>query len=158
MTRDSCQHNKNRRHGHVIPSHGFVSAKLRTVYATQDSSPTEPNRTEQIEPNRTVPNALVQTQGDQTNKVVYGAMEHGQPLRPNEEVSKLLREVGRRLLIAERELTAVPIKALTTMPRGIPVARGTGDGGDSKNSHQLGNGACEPAEDEVVDESGIHSS
>lgn len=49
-------------------------------------------------------------QGDQTNKVVYGAMEHGQPLRENEKVASLLKDVGQRLMIAERELDAVPIK------------------------------------------------
>ncbi|CAN0024625.1 unnamed protein product, partial [Laminaria digitata] len=48
--------------------------------------------------------------GDQTNKVVYGAMEHGQPLRENEKVSQLLRDIGQRLMIAEREVEAVPIK------------------------------------------------
>lgn len=48
--------------------------------------------------------------GDQTNKVVYGAMEHGQPLRENEKVASLLKDVGPRLMIAEREMDAVPIK------------------------------------------------
>ncbi|CAN0057036.1 unnamed protein product, partial [Hapterophycus canaliculatus] len=37
--------------------------------------------------------------GDQTDKVVYGAMEHGQPLRENEKVSSLLKDVGQRLMI-----------------------------------------------------------
>lgn len=37
-------------------------------------------------------------------------MEHGQPLRSNKEVSELLRQVGHRLMIAEREMDAVPIK------------------------------------------------
>lgn len=50
-------------------------------------------------------------QGDQTNKVVYGAMEHGQPLRSNEKVSELLAQVGQRLMIAEREMETIPIKA-----------------------------------------------
>lgn len=58
----------------------------------------------------------VGTQGDQTNKVVYGAMEHGQALRPNEDISALLRQVGQRLMIAEREVEAIPIKAPAVEP------------------------------------------
>ena len=37
-------------------------------------------------------------------------MEHGQRLRENAKISSLLREVGERLMIAEREVEAVPIK------------------------------------------------
>lgn len=37
-------------------------------------------------------------------------MEHGQRLRENPKIGSLLREVGERLMIAEREIEAVPIK------------------------------------------------
>lgn len=37
-------------------------------------------------------------------------MEHGQPLRHNDKVASLLKDVGQRLMIAEREVDAVPIK------------------------------------------------
>ncbi|CAN0264900.1 unnamed protein product, partial [Discosporangium mesarthrocarpum] len=46
-------------------------------------------------------------QGDQLNKVVHGAVEHGQPLKSKDSVSDLLREVGKRLMIAEREVEAI---------------------------------------------------
>lgn len=45
-------------------------------------------------------------------------MEHGQPLRENEKVASLLKDVGQRLMIAEREVEAIPIRK----PQGAPSA------------------------------------
>lgn len=47
-------------------------------------------------------------------------MEHGQPLRHNDKVASLLKDVGQRLMIAEREVDAVPIKK--TEPGSTPPA------------------------------------
>lgn len=41
---------------------------------------------------------------------MYRAMEHGQPLRVNEKVSSLLKDVGQRLMMFTSEVDAVPIK------------------------------------------------
>lgn len=57
-------------------------------------------------------------------------MEHGQPLRSNEKVSELLRQVGQRLMIAERELEAVPIKALAPADPADPAAAAAAEGGE----------------------------
>ncbi len=43
-------------------------------------------------------------------------MEHGQPLRENAKVNQLLKDVGQRLMIAEREMDAVPIKKPPSAP------------------------------------------
>eukprot|EP00904_Undaria_pinnatifida_P008674 jgi/Undpi1/4937/HiC_scaffold_19.g08289.m1 len=72
--------------------------------------------------------------GDQTNKVVYGAMEHGQPLRKNDKVSDLLRNIGQRLMIAEREVDAVPIKKSPTPRTSTPTPANVEGEGEAKKS------------------------
>lgn len=87
------------------------SARLHPGVETGPSSAHHPPRDESLRWTASCVFSVLRAQGDQTNKVVYGAMEHGQALRPNEELSGLLRQVGQRLMIAEREVEAVPIKA-----------------------------------------------
>lgn len=89
-------------------------------------------------------------QGDQTDKVVYGAMEHGQPLRQNEKMSGLLREMGEKLMIAEREIDAVPIKkplASSSTGTSSPAAPPTAGAGISA-------GSSDKEEDGVEEEEG----
>ncbi|CAM9717363.1 unnamed protein product, partial [Ectocarpus sp. 8 AP-2014] len=84
--------------------------------------------------------------GDQTNKVVYGAMEHGQPLRGNDKVASLLKDVGQRLMIAQREIDAVPIKK----PPSPSSSTSAGGVEESVQETSPGSGSCDEAAAEAA--------
>lgn len=83
-------------------------------------------------------------------------MEHGQPLRENDKVASLLKDVGQRLMIAEREVDAIPIRKTETPPSpgssataaSASTAAGSGSGSAGAVRGYL---ARAPAQPSVVD-------